>query len=290
MPQRDHDEDRFAGRDREQRFDRPEEARGSHPGFDDSPGQVGPGPGQGGQGYPRGYDRSPGSPGWSDRQDASHGYSGGTDTGYGAQGGSGGFGPLSQGSHYAGSGSQWGRSGYGSDAGRARGGDDRPSPPDPGLSGRPGQGGGTYGQQDVSRSAQRSQWREEQRSPQSDRVQPTGKLDRGGPSAGEHAHDHEPDYIHWRNTRLESHDRDYDRWRDEQARKYDEEYKGFRGQRHETFSRDFHSWRSSQVSEASNAAAGTTPLTQSSDSVESVTDGHARTHAHGGEPGGEGKA
>jgi hypothetical protein len=56
-------------------------------------------------------------------------------------------------------------------------------------------------------------------------------------------HDHEPDYLHWRNRQLSNYDQDYARWRDEQARKHDEEYRSFRDQRRSQFHSSFDDWR-----------------------------------------------
>ncbi len=313
MPPRDHDEGHA-----EQGWGHDQPGRGREgPGpTTPPPGQMGRGSGGVGPSEYGAYQGGQGAPGWTDRGGAANQYSGGVDTGYGPQGGSGGYGPMTQGSQYAQSGSAWGHSGFGSHAGRSQGsfqsqGDrdfDAPRYEDHGSSGdrhgsgRPGQGGATYGQGDVSPGSQRSQYRQEQRSPQFDREPGFGGPGpAGGASSrglmhdehlgGGHDHDHEPGYVHWRSSQLESHDRDYRRWRDEQARKYDQDYGKWRGDRHEGFSRDFSDWRSRQgagtatatpAGSTSTATPGqtgsTTPLTESTNPVESVTDGH--NHAH----------
>ncbi|HTI66107.1 MAG TPA: hypothetical protein VL460_01025 [Caulobacteraceae bacterium] len=140
----------------------------------------------------------------------------------------------------------------------------RPGGRDPGgWRGGPERGlGGAqqFGPQDFSPSAQRSQWREDQRygdhGSTGDSYGAAGRSGQYG--AGDHpSYDHEPHYRQWRDRQLASHDQDYARWRDEQARRYDEDYGQWRSQRHEAFSKDFHAWRSDP--ERHHTDAGTSP-------------------------------
>lgn len=101
--------------------------------------------------------------------------------------------------------------------------------------GRPherGHAGGTYGQQDYGRSAQRSAFREDQRyahapgggAPYDRRDRPPGPAYGGGRPAD----DHDPDYLSWRDRQLSTSDREYAQWRSEQARRHDEDYSRWR--------------------------------------------------------------
>ena len=230
------------------------------------------------------------------------GHSGGFQGGYNDQGGAAGFGPLSHGSTYGQGGSTFGHSGWTShDDGRRGGGGqgERGGRDDFGFRGQGGGGqqwgersersGGSYGQNDFGRSAQRSQLRTDQYD-RNDR-EGFGAQGRGGePPRHEHDHDHEPGYRAWRESQLSGHDRDYQRWRDEQARRYDDDYKSYRTSRHETFSKGFGEWRAQQAGQpatadakaagggasqaaASSAASAGGGVDANPDALRSVTDG-----------------
>jgi hypothetical protein len=61
---------------------------------------------------------------------------------------------------------------------------------------------------------------------------------------GHEAHEHDPDYLRWRDEQMRGHDRDYSEWRRHQQAQYDDQYKQFRTDRREHFGRTFHQWRS----------------------------------------------
>lgn len=67
-----------------------------------------------------------------------------------------------------------------------------------------------------------------------------GHGDQRGP--GRH-HQHDRDYMSWRERQLGEYDRQYGEWRNQQARSYDEDYDNWRRERQEKFSKEFASWR-----------------------------------------------
>ncbi len=224
---------------------------------------------------------------------ASGGYGG--QGGFGEQDGQGGYASPAQGSRYGRTGSEWGRSGYGSFSsegsgqGRSYGGgqasgfgatsyaaerDDHAQrgggqKRDYGFRGQGGggaqwggpggRGEGGYGSSNPDRSAQRSRYRQTSDYDAS-HEDPRGRAG----ASGRDDDDHEPHYRTWREQQLAGHDRDYDRWRAAQAQRYDEDYRRYRDQRHEGFSRDFGDWRNQaggrkegQPSTASSAVPAT---------------------------------
>ncbi len=193
------------------------------------------------------------------------GYGGDNAGGFGqqvmnSQWGQGGPGPLTQGAGYGQGGGQFGPAGQDSQSAR--------SPVGPTDQGR---GGGSYGQQDYSPAAQRSEFRENQRY--------AGPGQEPSPS---YHNDHEPHYRHWRDTQLASHDRDYARWRDEQARKYDEDYHGWRSERHSTFRTEFEGWRTNRGGQSSGSTQAESPVGKgahgANTTLANIADGETGSH------------
>jgi hypothetical protein len=169
-------------------------------------------------------------------------------------------------------------------------------------SGPYGQSGGSYGQQDFSQAAQRSNWREDQRfgshastgqtwgQNQAPRdaygqedygqyggVRPSTRFDR----SADPGDDHDPHYRNWRDKQLSDHDREYGRWRTEQARRYDTDYASWRDKRHQSFRNDFEAWRAenggAHVGGANSATGGALAGTAA---VQDVTDGGTGHQQH----------
>jgi hypothetical protein len=114
----------------------------------------------------------------------------------------------------------------------------------------PGQGGGTYGQGQFGAGSRRSEFRDEQRysgglhQNQSDRGGFAGMFGGGR----DHDHDHEPDYVHYKSSRLADLDREHHERRTAHERELDEHYNEFRQHKRSKFSREFEDWRTQRQS------------------------------------------
>jgi hypothetical protein len=145
----------------------------------------------------------------------------------------------------------------------------------------PGAGGGTYGQGQYGAGARRSEFRDEQRynaGLHQDQDAPRGFAGHGasrGDLAGQD-HDHEPDYVHYKRSRLEALDREHHEKRTAHERELDEHYGQFREHKRTRFGREFEDWRSQQQGQRTEGATGMTQGSNGGGTVGNLGSGSAK--------------
>lgn len=246
---RDHDQDEHrerSSRGEDARFGEPGGRQGQYGGSDDRGGYGGGGRERvnyGGSGPANQYGSTYGRD--DDREDFSAGRGGGYGQGGGYAQGQGG--QDYPGTQYSGGGGaeRWG-------GGRQDGRRDYRQDEQQGYD----RGGGTYGERDFSQAARRSQLRDDQRySGGAHQNQSNRQTGFSGYSEPDH---HEPDYVNWKNSQLETHDRDYHAWRESQVKAWDEDYSKWRGERRSQFGQQFDAWRNQQKAQMTTSNTGET--------------------------------